>query len=272
MVLMAVHEYGVAAPDGDEEIAALRARIDKLEQRLNSPLTVRAPFLVVGKDNKQVARIAAGAHGGGNLLVYDGTGAEAISLLTLESGNVVSVDHKEEAVRLLAAESGTGVRVTEGTKEAAFFGREDDGSTTVSLNNSKGEAVAGLGGSNDGGVLEILRADAKTRAVTLTTDADGGKVSVFGPKGSQAAAALQGENSGGALVLFTPSGETAGTLYSVPSGAAVLEISNAAGEIVVQAGTDRTSGVGIVKTGPAGGLGGGGIPASMIKGEKAGKK
>ena len=273
MALMAVQGLGVAAADdADAEIAALRARVARLEQRLNQPLTVRAPFVVVGKDNKQIARIAAGAGGGGNFLVYDSSSSEAISLLTLESGNVVSVDHKEDAVLLLGSDSGTGVRVTKGTKEAAFFGRDDGGSTTVTLNNSKGEAVAGLGGSNEGGVLEILRADAKTRAVTLTTDAEGGKVSVFGPKGSKAAAALQGEDSSGALVLFTSGGETAATLYSTPSGAAVLEMSNAAGEIVVQAGADRASGVGIVKAGPAGGLGGVGIPASMIRGQKSGKK
>ena len=187
---------------------------------------------------------------------------------------MVSVDYQEEAVRLLSAGSGTGVRVTEGTEatnEAAFFGLDDSGTTMVTVNNSNGEVVAGLAGSNEGGSLEILAADANTRAVTLTTDKEGGKVSVFGSDGGKAAVTLHAKESSGSLEVFRAGGETAATLYSTPSGAAALEMSNAAGEIVVQAGADRKSGVGIVKTGPDGGLGSVGVPASIIKGLKGGK-
>ncbi len=230
--------------------ADLVKRIRALEDKLNQPLTVKAPFQVVDAGGKVIVR--AEVQESQPLFTVGGTtasGGVALGVGTVSGAGFVSVSTRDGKVGTQVGQfrgAGMGVHILgpDGqTMEAvlALNGTTGKGRLTIG-DESKGGATLGQG-TLGGGFASVRRADGKLgislgqldgrpmgvdvfgdsgkELVSMRTDSKGGTVRVMTPTGVAVAALLAGENGGGVALTGPSGGKSAVSIGVEPSGGKV---------------------------------------------------
>lgn len=234
------------------------------------------PRAVIG--NPTGARVEIGIAEGGAAVVglYDSSGKILSALVGDPRGSYLRVKDNEQSTSLGKTEKdGVGLFLRKDEKQ---FGELSVGKTGYGITRvfgADGKVVGGLFASAEGGGLALTGPGGGKSAVSLGVTPSGGKVRVFPAAGGSALAELVAESNLGALNVYSSDGTSAATVTSMASKGGKIELTNANGQIVVQAGP-QSSGRGMVTTGPfeggpAGTLGSGLTPASSIVGQMKGK-
>jgi len=237
------------------------------------PLTLRAPFIV--KDNagqiifkvevaadrnlpRAIVGNPAGAHvemgpaAGGSATVglFDNSNKMLSTIVADPKGSYVRVQDGTQSTGLGRIEKdGIGLFMRTGDKEFAEIAADKAGAGILRIFGQGGKPVGGLFADSDGGRLALSGTGGGKTIVSLAAEATGGKVRVYPAGGGVTRAELIADGANGALNIFNTEGTTSVMLATGTTKAGRMELSNASGSIVVQAGVTN-NGRGMVSTGP----------------------
>lgn len=234
------------------------------------------PRAVIG--NPAGGRVEIGIADGGAAVVglYDTSGKILSALVGDPQGSYLRVKDNEQSASLGKTEKdGVGLYLRKDDKQFGELSVGKTGYGIARVFGAEGKAMGGLFASVEGGGLALTGPGGGKSAVSLGVTPSGGKVRVYPAAGGSTRAELVAEGNLGALNVYSSDGTNAATITSVTSLGGKIELTNASGQIVVQAG-HQPNGRGMVTTGPfegglAGTLGSGLTPASTIVGQMKGK-
>jgi hypothetical protein len=234
------------------------------------------PRAIVG--NPAGARVEIGiAEGGASVVgLYDPSGKILSALVGDPQGSYLRVKDNEQSASLGKTEKdGVGLYLRKDDKQFGELSVGKTGYGIARVFGADGKAVGGLFASAEGGGLALTGPGGGKSVVSLGVTPSGGKVRVYPAGGGSVRAELVAEGNLGALNIYSSDGTNAATITSVTSLGGKFELTNASGQVVVQAG-HQPNGRGMVTTGPfegglAGTLGSGLTPASTIVGQMKGK-
>ena len=262
------------------------------------PLTLRAPFIV--KDNagqiifkvevaadrnlpRAVVGNPAGAHvemgpavGGASMVgLFDNSGKMLSTIVADPKGSYVRVQDGTQSAGFGRIEKdGIGLFLRTGDKEFAEIAADKAGAGILRIFGQGGKPVGGMFADSEGGRLALSGTGGGKTIVSLAAEATGGKVRVYPAGGGTTRAELIADGATGALNIFNTEGTTSVMLATGTTKAGRMELSNASGNIVVQAGVTN-NGRGMVSTGPydagVAGVVGGMKPASSLLGSLSSK-
>jgi hypothetical protein len=221
----------------------------------NGPRAVvsgKGEVVVLDENDNEVAYLAATEKGG---RVAVGTSADSGAAAVLEvdeNGGLISIsgsDGVEAAALSIDSESGSGsLRIGDDSADVAVLGATKDNAGILSLSNAAGKPVVNVtGGLNNGG--GVLIGDAQGSSVMeVGTDKEGaGMVRIFS-KGTLPAVVLGRNGDGGLLQLSNSAGINAANFQIGAGNSGYLQLTDAAGTGMVEAG--GAPGYGIVRVGP----------------------
>jgi hypothetical protein len=234
----------------DAKVAELDKRLRALEGRnqrgrLQSN-RVTAPFEVVDESGKRVFYVDVGM-----VQSYNASGTVVARIVANDHGGYFEGRSATSSISAAIGSSGqrVGVILQENDRRRVSLGRNEQGRYGLRVFGATEKMVAGLGESAVGtGAGLVADADGTVKARMYSTQTGAGMIEV-----------LNGQGKG----VATLSG--AGL-----NGAGLLQLTNAAGTVMVEAGVSK-DGIGVVRAGPAGfnsGVGFVGLPASFIQGRK----
>ena len=263
------------------------------------PLTLRAPFIV--KDNagqiifkveiaadRNLPRAVVGDPAGAHVEMGPAAGGSSTVALFDNSNKMLSTivaDPKASYVRVQDGTQSAGFgRIekdgiglflrTTGDKEFAEIAADKAGAGILRIFGQGGKPVGGLFADSEGGRLALSGTGGGKTIVSLAAEATGGKVRVYPAGGGTTRAELIADGANGSLNIFNTEGTAAVMLATGTTKAGRMELSNASGNIVVQAGVTN-NGRGMVSTGPydagVAGVVGGMKPASSLLGSLSSK-
>ncbi|MEJ0035339.1 MAG: hypothetical protein WDO68_04555 [Gammaproteobacteria bacterium] len=237
------------------------------------PLTLRAPFIV--KDNagqiifkvevaadrnlpRAVIGNPAGAHvemgpaaGGASMVgLFDNSGKMLSTIVADPKASYVRVQDGTQSAGFGRIEKdGTGFFLRTGDKEYAEIAADKAGAGILRIFGQGGKPVGGMFADSEGGRLALSGTAGGKTVVSLAAEATGGKVRIYPAGGGPTRAELIADGATGALNIFNTEGTTSVMLATGTTKAGRMELSNASGNIVVQAGVTN-NGRGMVSTGP----------------------
>jgi hypothetical protein len=235
-------------PKDDKKVADLDRRLKGLEERnqrghlLGS--RVVAPFEVVNEAGKRVFYVQEGSTS-----AYNAAGTMVARIVANENGGSFEGRSATAPVTASIGSSGQqmGVVIQENDRQRVQLGRNDKGNYGARIYSATGKLVAGIGQSQAGtGIAMVADAAGTPKAKMYSLPSGAGIVEI-----------INGQGIGVATM------SSAG-----PGGAGLLQLTNASGTVMVEAGVSR-SGIGIVRAGPAAfnsGIGFLGLPGSYIEG------
>jgi hypothetical protein len=235
-------------PPKDQQVADLDRRLKDLEERnrrgrlLGS--RVIAPFEVVDEAGTRVFYVQKGS-----VSAHTAAGTMVARIVADEKGGYF--EGRTTSGTDTAVIGGTGehadVVIRENGRQRIQLGRNEQGAYGVRVFSAASKLVAGLGQSRAGnGIAMVADLEGTPRAKMYSLPVGAGIVEV-----------INGQGVGVATM------SAAG-----PGGAGILQLSNASGKVMVEAGVSQ-AGIGIVRAGPAGfnaGVGFLGLPGSYIEG------
>jgi hypothetical protein len=228
----------------DERLKALEER-NKLGRMLGSKVV--APFEVTNEAGKRVFYVDEGM-----VTAHNQAGAVVARIVANENGGYFEGRSATSPVSAAIGSSReqVGVMIQDGDRRRVSLGRNDKGHYGVRIFNASDKIVAGLGQSAAGtGVALVADAEGNPKAQMYVLPSGAGMVEVVNAKG-QGVATMSAAGHG---------------------GAGLLQLTNASGTVMVEAGVLPT-GIGVVRAGPAGfnsGVGFVGLPGSLIQGKAA---
>lgn len=294
------------AQDGDSKeeamdalrrhIEVLEARIRQLEDRLEAPLTVKAPFQVVDGAGTPIIRVSAQQDNySRGIYLFDTSSQVVVSLANAGGGTgglvrVMRGGDLASRVSLAAYGNELGLHILRSDQEVTFLGERDfagrfelygsDGKMAAELGSAEGKRtalrildgggnqVAAIGMDADGnGTVRAGSASGYTAAELKAMPNGGGQVAVHLPNG-RPAAALFVDRGAGAVDVYDSGGTALGSLTKGQNGG-ILQLFSLSGETMVEAGTGPAN-VGVVRTGPMsrGTAAALGTPGSYILGKR----
>jgi hypothetical protein len=237
-------------PKDDKKVADLDQRLKDLEERnargrlLGSRVT--APFEVVNEAGKRVFYVEEGY-----VRAYNASGAMVARIVANEHGGFFEGRSATSGVvaAIGSSDQQVGVVLNENDKRRLRLGVNDKGSYGLRIYNTSDKMVAGIGQSQAGpGIAMVADAEGNLKARMYTL-----------PSGAGIVEAVNGQGIGVATM------SAAGA-----DGAGLLQLTTAAGTVMVEAGVLKGAGIGVVRAGPAGfnsGVGFVGLPGSFIQGK-----
>ena len=215
-------------------------------------LSGEGEVVVIDENDNEVGYLAATKDGG---RVAVGTSADSGGAAVLEvneEGGLISVsgsDGVEAAALSVDSESGFGsLRIGDDSADVAVLKATKEGAGILGLFNAAGKPVVNVtGGLNNAGAV-LLGNQEGLSAMELSTDTEGaGMFRVF-LKGSLPAVVLGRNSSGGLLQISNSTGINAANFQIGAGNTGYLQLTDAAGTTMVEAG--GAPGYGIVRVGP----------------------
>jgi hypothetical protein len=235
----------------NSRLEALRQRVNDLEERERLgrlvPTRVVAPFEVVDSKKRRILRIDEQS-----VTAYNQAGKILAWIVADRAGGQLQLESPDgkKAATLSARDNRAHLLLEEGTKPRIDLGRRIDGRYGLQVFSKSGPVVAYMGQSDMGN----------------------GLVFVSGKNGNRGAEAFADDSTNtGFVAVKNTNGIAVGSLYSDSDGAGRLRLTDATGEIHVNAGV-TPDGRGVVQTGPQmrhSGVGLVGLVPSFIMGNPA---
>jgi hypothetical protein len=212
----------------NSRVEALKDRLSALEERERLgrlvPTRVVAPFEVIDRNKQRILRIDEQS-----VTAYNEAGQILAWIVADRAGGELQIERADGAKSgtLSARDQKAHLLLEEGTKPRIELGRRIDGRYGLKIFSKTGPVVAYMGQSDMGN----------------------GLIFIAGKDGKRGAEAYSDDNTNtGFVTVKNTKGLDVGSLYSDADGAGRLRLTNAEGEIHVNAGV--TEGRGVVQTGP----------------------
>lgn len=238
-------------------------------------ISVRAPFVVHDRTGRTIFRVDTVDDDRPITVIGNPLGTSAVIGIDPAGNSSIRLFNAQRyASAKLSSNDGGGylTLANKNKKEALTLSVDQSGAGRVKVFSAAGRAVTGLSSDASGGRVLVVDGKSGLNAVTLSTSADGGMVNVYAPEGGSPRASLIADGNSGSVNVYNSTGVAAAAMETGVGGSGRLVITDAAGDITVEAGT-LPKGIGIVRTGPGGdgpaGVVGGTVrPASSIQGRK----
>jgi hypothetical protein len=215
-------------PERDSRVAALERRLEALEERERRghlvPARVVAPFEVVNKNKQRLFRVEEE-----NATLYDKNRQPSVWMFANSSGGGLQVQMAGggQTATLSAMDSRANLLIQENESDRVDLGRRNSGQYALRIF-SAGQVVAYLGQSKLGnGIVSLADKAGHHRVQAFADDA----------------------KATGYVAVYNNANHAVGTLYGGAEGDGRLTLTNASGEIRVEAGV-VDQGRGVVRTGP----------------------
>ncbi len=225
---------------------ALELRVKSLESRAkDGKLTgnkVIAPFEVLREDGQPVLTVDELG-----LDLFDRSGKMVATLVAGDAMTSLNLVSGIQRASLMAGTGFLGLDLREDEKLKLTAGRFE-GNYSLQIRQDK-NIVAGIGQATDG------------HGIALVADPSGSNVVRM---------EVLGATNGGIIHVINPSGISVASLSATAAGNGQLQLTNAAGQTMVEAGV-TVDGIGVVRAGPHGfnaGIGFLGLPGSYIAGKR----
>jgi hypothetical protein len=236
-------------PKEEPKCEALDARVSALEEKAREGTLgsnkVVAPFEVLREDGKPVMVVDDLG-----LDLFNRGGKAALTIVAGDDTSSLNVHSGIQRASLLAGSGFLGLDLREDEKLRLTLGRTDAKAYSLQVKDAGGKMVAGIGQS------------------VKTGD---GAVSVFDKEGNGSVAMyVLPATNGGIIEVANANGIGVASLSSGKGGSGQLQLTNASGQTMVEAGV-TVDGIGVVRTGPHAfnaGIGFLGLPGSYIAGKK----
>lgn len=206
------------------------------------PLTVRAPFVVVGADGKKIMAVDRFDDREG-VRVYGADGKEAAGVFSQAKGGLVTAWEagSDNFAALLGSSQGTGLHVVQKQKPAIELGLGDKQSGRLLMRANSGAISAAFGPDpKDGkGLVELHNAGGGVE-VKLAATAEGGDVRLSDPSGANRTTLLAAAG-GGLVAVNSAAGRTLAQMTE-SGGSGSFAIADATGTERVKAGAKNGRG------------------------------